>query len=114
MMKWSFSIQIKKEEVVEMLNWITTFLNTGGRQNFLKMFGMKRNNRGMMWVSLLGLGVSAAAFGLGRNRNSNMLRPVQNVINNIRTRSNNQMPNAATLTEFSKELVPDKNPLTNK
>jgi hypothetical protein len=24
------------------------------------------------------------------------------------------MPNAATLTEFSKELVPDKNPLTNK
>lgn len=97
-----------------MLNWITTFLNTGGRQNFLKMFGMKRNNRGMMWISLLGLGVSAAVFGLGRNRNRNMLQPVKNVINNIRTQSNSQIPNPATLTEFSKELVPDKNPLTNK
>lgn len=113
-MKWSFAIQIKKEEVVEMLNWITAFLNTGGRQNILKMFGMKRNNRGMLWVSLLGLGVSAAMFGFGRNQNRNLLQPFQNILNNIRTRSNSQMPNAAALTEFSKELVPDKSSLTNR
>ncbi|TKH00663.1 hypothetical protein FC682_23980 [Peribacillus simplex] len=97
-----------------MNNWITALLNTGRRQNILKMFGRKRNNRGMMWVSLLGLGVSATAFGLGRNRNRNMLRPVQNVMNNIRTRTAGQMPNATAITEFSKELVPYKNPLKNK
>lgn len=95
-------------------NWISALLNTGRRQNILKMFGRKRNNRGMMWASLLGLGVSAAAYGLGRNRNRNILRPVQNVMNNIRIRTASQMPKAAAITEFSKELVPDKNPLTNK
>jgi hypothetical protein len=97
-----------------MNNWIPALLNTGRRQNMLKMFGRNRNNRGMMWASLLGLGVSAAVYGLGRNRNRNMLRPVQNVMNSIRTRTAGQMPNAAATTEFSKELVPDKNPLTNK
>ncbi|MBO1510161.1 hypothetical protein [Metabacillus bambusae] len=97
-----------------MNNWITALLNTGRRQNILKMFGRKRNNRGMMWASLLGLGVSAAVFGIRSNRNRNMLRPVQNVMNNIRTQTAGQMPNAAGITEFSKELVPDKNPLTNK
>lgn len=89
-------------------------LNIGRRQNFLKMFGIKRNNRSLMWASLLGLAFSAAAFGLRRNRNSDMLRPVQNVINNIRTRTASQMPNATALTEFSKEIVPNNNPLTNK
>ncbi len=94
-----------------MNNWLSAILNTVRRQN---MFGRKRNNRGMMWASLLGVGVSAAAYGLRRNRNSNMLRPVQNVMNSILTRTGGQMQNPAALTEFSKELVPDKNPLTNK
>ncbi len=68
-----------------------------------------------MLASLLGLGVSvAAAFGIGRNRNSNMLRPVQNVMKNIRTRSAGQMTAPAAVAEFSKELTPNKNPLTNK
>jgi hypothetical protein len=97
-----------------MNNWISAILNIGRGQNMLKMFGRRRNNRGMMWASLLGLGVSAAAYGLGRNRNSNMLRPVQNVMNSIGTRTAGLMPNAAAKTEFSKELVPDKDPITNK
>jgi Na+(H+)/acetate symporter ActP len=97
-----------------MNNWITALLNTGRRQNILKMFGRKKNNRGMMWATLLGLGVSATALGLGRNRNRNMLRPVQNVMNNIRTRTAGQMPNAAAITEFSKELAPNKNSLNDK
>ena len=96
-----------------MNNWIPALLNTGRRQNMLKVFGRKRKNRGMMWASLLGLGVSAAAYGLGRNRNRNRLLPIQNIMNNIRTRTAGKMPNAAAITEFSKELVPDKNS-TNK
>lgn len=98
-----------------MNNWKPVLLNKGIRKNVLNRFGRNRNNRrGIIWASLLGLGVSAAAYGLGRNRNKNMLIPVQNVMNNIRTRTVGQMPNAAAITEFSKELVPDKNPLTNK
>lgn len=70
----------------------------------------------MMWASLLGLGVSAAAYGLRRNRNGNLMRPVQNLMNNFRSPKAGQMqPNmAAALTEFSKDLTPNKNPLTNK
>ncbi|MGM0890039.1 MAG: hypothetical protein ACQEW5_24550 [Bacillota bacterium] len=98
-----------------MYNWVSMLVNTGRKKNMLNRFGSNRNNRkGMMWASLLGLGVSAAAYGLRRNRNRNMLLPVQNVMNSIQTRTADQMPNATAITEFSKELVPDKNPLTNK
>ncbi|MGG0412440.1 hypothetical protein [Peribacillus simplex] len=98
-----------------MYNWVSMLVNTGRKKNMLNRFGRNRNNRrGMMWASLLGLGVSAAAYRLRRNRNRNMLLPVQNVMNNIRTRTAGQMPKVAAITEFSKELVPDKNPLTNK
>jgi hypothetical protein len=94
------------------LNWITALFNIGRRQNLLNMFGRRGNNRGIMWVSMLGLGVSAAAYGLRRNRNRNMLSPVQNLMNKFRFRNTDQMPKMANLTEFSNELVPNKN--TNK
>src|SRR3954447_2819133 len=97
-----------------MNNWILALLNTKRKQNIFKMFGRKRNNRGMMWASLLGLGVSAATYGLKRNQNRNMLRPVQNVMSNIRMRTAGNMPNVAAITEFAKELVPDIKSLTNK
>ncbi|MCQ6274892.1 hypothetical protein JMM81_07930 [Bacillus sp. V3B] len=97
-----------------MNNWIPALLNTGRKQNMFKMFGRKRNNRGMMWASLLGLGVSAVAYRLRRNQNRNMLRPVQNAVNSIRTQTTGNMPNVAAVTEFAKELVPDKNSLTKK
>jgi hypothetical protein len=97
-----------------MNNWIPMLLNTGRKQNTFKMFGRKGNNRGMMWMSLLGVGVSAAAYGLRRNRNRNMLRPVQNVMNSIRTKTAGNMPSAAGITEFAKELVPNTNSLKNK
>jgi Na+(H+)/acetate symporter ActP len=94
--------------VFELNNWIPALFNLGRRQNILNMFGRRRNNRGMMWASLLGLGVSAAAYGLGRNQNRNMMAPFQNLISNFRTRNSGQMPNMAALTEFSKELAPNR------
>jgi hypothetical protein len=90
-----------------MNNWIPALLNTKRKQNIFKIFGRKRNNRGMVWASLLGLGVSTAAYGLKRNQNRNMLRPVQNVMNNIRMRTTSNRPNVAAVTEFAKELVPN-------
>lgn len=97
-----------------MNTWISALLNTGRRQNILKMFGRKPGNRGMMWASLVSLGVSAAAYGLGRNRNRKSLSPVQNIMNNIRTGKAGRIPNTVALTEFAKELAPNKKPFTNK
>ncbi|WP_251555514.1 hypothetical protein [Neobacillus muris] len=92
-----------------MNNWVNTFFSTRQGQNLIKMFNRRRNNRGILWASLIGLGVSAAAvFGLRRNGNRNILAPVQNFTNNVR--NNGQMKRMATaVTEFSKELVPNKN-----
>jgi hypothetical protein len=87
-------------------NWITTILNIGKSKPFLNIFRRRKNNRGMMWGSLLGLGVSAAVYGLSRNKNRNRLQPLQNLINNSRM---GQKPNMAGLTEFAKEFVPNKN-----
>ncbi|KAB2332135.1 hypothetical protein F7731_17775 [Cytobacillus depressus] len=97
-----------------MNNWIQLLFRLGRRQNLLNMFGRRRNNRGMMWASLLGLGASAAAYGLGRNRKNNMQNPVQNLMNNFQFRSAGQMPKMANLTEFAKELVPNRGSNTNK
>ncbi|WP_338453014.1 hypothetical protein R4Z09_14770 [Niallia oryzisoli] len=97
-----------------MNNWILALLNTKRIQNIYNMFVRKRNNRSMVWASLLGLGVSAAAYGLKRNQNRNMQRPVQNVMSNIRMRTTGNMPNVAAVTEFAKELVPNIKNLTNK
>lgn len=65
-----------------------------------------------MWGSLLVLGISAAVFGLGRNRNKNMVRPIQNLKNNFRMEKGSQKLNLTGLTEFAKELIPDKNQFT--
>ncbi len=101
-------------ECLKLNNWITALFKIGRRQNILNMFGRRRNNRGMIWASILGLGISAATYGLSRNRKRNMLSPVQNLMKNFQFRNIAQMPNMANLTEFAKELVPNKNSNTNK
>jgi hypothetical protein len=103
------------EEVFEIDNWVNTLFNTRRRRNLFNMFNKRNNNQGIIWASLLSLGISAAALGLRRNGNRNMLTPVQNLMNNFRFRNNGQMPKmASAITEFSKELAPNKNPFTNK
>nr|WP_246869636.1 hypothetical protein [Priestia megaterium] len=94
-------------------NWVTTLLNIGTSKPFLNIVRRRRNNRGMMWGSLLGLGVSAAVYGLSRNRNNKGVQPLQNLMNNSRM-GTFQKPNMAGLTEFAKEFVINKTPLKNK
>ncbi|WP_379969588.1 hypothetical protein [Ectobacillus sp. sgz5001026] len=78
-------------------------------KNVVNMLGKRRNSgKGWIWASLLGVGVSAAAWGLGRNRDRNMFRPLRYTMNRMRNRVANQMPNvAAGMTEFADDLVPD-------
>lgn len=97
-----------------MNNWITALFNMGRRQPLLNMFGRRRNNNGMMWASVLGLGISAAVYGLRRNQNRKMQNPVQNLMNIFPMGKSVQKLNMAGLTEFAKELIPGKNPFTNK
>lgn len=84
-------------------------------RQFLNMFGRRRNNRGVMWASLLGIGASAAAFGLGRNRNNNgMGRAIQNAVKNSGLNNLQRvvpMPNKRAYAEFAQEMSPNQSPI---
>lgn len=74
-------------------------------QPFFNMFGKKRKSRGTMWVSLLGVGISAAVFGLSKGKRKNISVPFQNVVQSFTPKTNlNNMSNTA-LAEFSEELL---------
>lgn len=87
-----------------------TLFNTGRNQPFLRMFGRRRNNRNGLWLSLLGLGIGAATFGLSRFQNGKMRRPVQNLMQQFRqnTQNANPMPNKTAFAEFAQEIAPNK------
>ncbi|EKN62986.1 hypothetical protein M670_02074 [Schinkia azotoformans MEV2011] len=97
-----------------MNNWLSALFRTKRGLNILNMFGNRRNNRGIIWASLLGLGVSTAVYGLRNTRNTNILQPIQNVMNRVQSRTAGPMPNMADLTEFSEELIPQQNINKNK
>ena len=109
------SFLLLKGECLNLNNWINAIFNTGRMKPFLNMFGRKRRrNRGMIWGSLISLGLSAAAYGFTRNRGRNMARPFQNLMNNTAQMTNFRKPNMAGLTEFAEELTSNKNPINNK
>ncbi|MPQ24524.1 hypothetical protein [Bacillus paralicheniformis] len=86
--------------------WITTLFRNGNL-----LFGRRRNRgRGTMWVSLLGIGISLAAFLFRRNGNN----PVQNLMKNLNQQNN--LANAASplTNEFSNELKPNQNVFNTK
>ncbi|MFY4775208.1 hypothetical protein [Metabacillus sp. RGM 3146] len=79
-----------------MNNWMTALLNAN-------LFGKKRRNKGRggwVWGTLIGIGLSAAAYVFGRNQN--MMGPLQNMM-----KQGSQNQNMGGLTEFSKELAPN-------
>ncbi len=88
--------------------WMSTLMNKSKKIN---MFGKKKTNKGTVWASLIGLGMSAAAYGVGRSQsqNKNQTNPLQSLMKNIQQGSKNiSIPNMAGLTEFSEELNPKK------
>ena len=72
---------------------------------FLNLFMPKRKSRGTMWASLLGLGISAAVFGMKRGKRSDITRPIQNAVRNFTPKTNINLMDNAALTEFSEELL---------
>ncbi|MEC2309613.1 hypothetical protein [Bacillus atrophaeus] len=80
--------------------WITTLLNAK-KQPLLS----GKRNRGIMWVSLLGLGVSLVTIGLRKKNNQNMLQPIQNLVNNFKQNNLKTSIPISNSTEFSNELT---------
>lgn len=75
------------------------------RQPFFKLFAPKRKSRGAMWASLLGIGVSAAVFGVTRGKRKDFALPFQNAVKNFSPKTNLNLMDNAALTEFSEELL---------
>ena len=82
------------------------------KENFLRLFGKKKSHKGWIWSSLIGLGVSALAYGVGKNRSDNVAQPLQKMMSNFRLGGNNQ--NLAELMEISNEIVPYDSQNNNK
>jgi hypothetical protein len=72
----------------------------------VKMARKRRSNRGIMWATLLGVGVGAAAYGVGKNRNKLNGETLQNMMSKIPQGGNFQAANLAGLAEFAKEIIP--------
>lgn len=84
--------------------WLKTLNNISKNLN---MFGQKkRNGKGVFWASLLGIGVSAAAYQMGKNQRQNKSDRLQNLMDNFQKTKNISLPNLA-MAEFAKELAPD-------
>lgn len=84
-----------------------SLFNSGRRiQKMFKLFRNRRNNnRGWIWVSLLGLGTVVSVVA---TRNSNMMRPIQRLFQGVQNTTRTFIPSKVNLTnmEFSREIVP--------
>ncbi len=69
------------------------------------MFARKRKSRGAMWASLLGIGLSAAVFGVTKGKRRDIALPIQNMVKNFTPKTNLNLMDNAALTEFSEELL---------
>jgi hypothetical protein len=95
-----------KKDVLLMKNkWMKTVTTMSKNIN---MFGKrKKNGKGVMWASLLGLGMSAAAYSMGKNQNpKKSTDKLQSLMENFQKSRNIAIPNAA-LAEFAKEIAPE-------
>ncbi|MGG5254185.1 hypothetical protein ACQYAD_11885 [Neobacillus sp. SM06] len=76
------------------------------RQPFFKMFSRRRNNKGAMWASLIGIGISAVAM-LTRNKGQKKVPSInfQNLMKNNPLKTSSPNISDAALAEFSEELM---------
>lgn len=103
----SFSKFFYRGQKMNTLNFFMSLFNSGRRtQQMFKLFRNRRNNnRGWIWVSLLGLGT---VFGVVVTRNSNMIRPIQLLFQGVQNTTRTFIPSKVNLAnmEFSKEIAP--------
>ncbi|PEA56252.1 hypothetical protein CON64_02250 [Bacillus pseudomycoides] len=91
---------------MNILNWLTSLFNFGrGTQRVFQLFGLRRNNRNWIWISLLGIGT---VFGLAASRNFNMMRPFRLLFRGLQNRT--IIPTNLNLAnmEIANEITPNK------
>ena len=71
----------------------------------LSKFGRKKRN-GVLWASLLGLGLSAAAYGFKRKGNRKPDTSLVNVLDTFRMQNTRSSAAAAGTAEIANELAP--------
>ncbi|MGG3523306.1 hypothetical protein ABES33_26525 [Bacillus pseudomycoides] len=92
---------------MNILNFLLSLFNSGRRtQQMFKLFRNRRNNRGWIWVSLLGLGT---IFGVVATRNSNMMRPIQRMFQGVQNTTRTFIPSKVNFAdmEFADEITPN-------
>jgi hypothetical protein len=82
-----------------------SLLNSVKKQPYLNMFRRKRSNKGVMWASLISLGVSTLVMMLGKGQRKNVTSSFQNFTKNISAKGKIPMMNNAALSEFSEEFL---------
>ncbi|HDR8155199.1 hypothetical protein [Bacillus thuringiensis] len=76
-------------------------------QQMFELFGnKKKNNKGWIWASLLGLGT---VFGLFVTRNSSMMRPIKRTFQGFQNKTRTFIPSKVNLAnmEFADEITPN-------
>ncbi|MGH0612634.1 hypothetical protein [Bacillus cereus] len=76
-------------------------------QQMFELFGnKKKNNKGWIWASLLGLGT---VFGLLATRNSSMIRPIKHTLQGFQNKTRTFIPSKVNLAnmEFADEITPN-------
>ncbi|AAT59877.1 MULTISPECIES: hypothetical protein [Bacillus cereus group] len=76
-------------------------------QQMFELFGnKKKNNKGWIWGSLLGLGT---VFGLLATRNSSMMRPIKHTFQGFQNKTRTFIPSKVNLAnmEFADEITPN-------
>lgn len=76
-------------------------------QQMFELFGnKKKNNKGWIWASLLGLGT---VIGVLATRNSSMMKPTNRMFQGFKNKTRSFIPSKVNLAnmEFSTEITPN-------
>lgn len=87
---------------------MVSLLKSVRKQPYLSMFNKKRNNKGVMWASLISIGVSVLMMMLRKGKQGNITSTIQNFTKNMGKGNMPMMNNAAALTEFAEEFQTGK------
>ncbi|KWU60467.1 hypothetical protein AWW70_18155 [Bacillus mycoides] len=93
---------------MNILNFLISLFNSKKiTQQMFELFGnKKKNNKGWIWASLLGLGT---VFGLLATRNSSMMRPMKHTFQDFQNKTRTFIPSKVNLAniEFANEIKPN-------
>ncbi|MGD6892923.1 hypothetical protein [Bacillus mobilis] len=99
---------------MNILNFLMSLFNSKKiTQQMFELFGnKKKNNKGWIWASLLGIGT---VLGVLATRNSSMIRPIKHTFQGFQNKTRTFIPSKVNLAnmEFSDEITPNTKKQSN-